>query len=275
MSKFEILCVTMNQKDFSKIKEMNIHSDVVFANQCDHTSFEEITFEGHKAKMLSTETRGVGINRNIALMYATADICLFADDDVVYRDNVEELVESEFDAYPDAYVFIFHLDTMDSVRKQKKYKKTRKCGFLERMPWGGVRIAFRLDSVRKANLWFTTLFGGGCIFPSGEDSMWLTDAKKKGLRFYVSKETIGTVSFEQSSWFSGANDAYYYGKGAFYAAVHDRFFWLWAVYFVIRTKKGTKLSPKQAIRMMMLGRNGYHQMKGYKEFVSNAEERSN
>lgn len=33
MSKFELLCVTMHQKDFSKIQEMNIHSDVVFANQ--------------------------------------------------------------------------------------------------------------------------------------------------------------------------------------------------------------------------------------------------
>ena len=31
MATFEILCVTMHQNDFSKIKEMNIHSDVVFA----------------------------------------------------------------------------------------------------------------------------------------------------------------------------------------------------------------------------------------------------
>ena len=42
MLSFEILCVTMYQKDFSKIGEMNIHSNVVFANQCDRTSYEEI-----------------------------------------------------------------------------------------------------------------------------------------------------------------------------------------------------------------------------------------
>ena len=35
MSKFEILCVTMHQKDFSKIQKMNIHSDVVFATLCE------------------------------------------------------------------------------------------------------------------------------------------------------------------------------------------------------------------------------------------------
>lgn len=75
MSKFEILCVTMHQKDFSKLEEMNIHSDIVYANQCDCTSYEELEFDGHIAKMISTETRGVGKNRNIALMYASADVC--------------------------------------------------------------------------------------------------------------------------------------------------------------------------------------------------------
>jgi hypothetical protein len=50
MSRFEVLCVTMHQTDFSKIREMNIHSDVVFANQCDHTSYDEYTFESHTAK---------------------------------------------------------------------------------------------------------------------------------------------------------------------------------------------------------------------------------
>ena len=76
MPRFEIACVTMHQKDFSKIQEMNIHSDVIFANQCDRTAYEEIAFEGHTARMISTETRGVGNNRNLALTYAKGDILL-------------------------------------------------------------------------------------------------------------------------------------------------------------------------------------------------------
>ena len=91
MSTFEILCVTMNQKDFSKIEEMNIHSNVVFANQANNVCYCEKEFNGSKAKMITTNTRGVGINRNIALMYANADICLFADDDVTYVNNVFEI----------------------------------------------------------------------------------------------------------------------------------------------------------------------------------------
>ena len=127
MSRFEILCVTMHQKDFSKIEQMNINSDVVFANQADRTSMNELEFNGHRARMITTDTRGVGVNRNLALTYAQGEICLFADDDVTYDDDMEERVLKEFDAHPDADVIIFHFDT-DSDRKQVKYPKTKKCG---------------------------------------------------------------------------------------------------------------------------------------------------
>ena len=246
--RFEILCVTMHQKDFSKIKEMNIHSNVVFANQADTTAYDELEFEQKRARMITTATRGVGINRNLALTYADADICLFADDDVQYVDNLEEIVLHEFDAHPDADVFIFHLDTDDEDRKQVKYAKTRKHGRFERMPWGGVRIAFRLPSVKKANVWFTTLFGGGCVFPSGEDSMWLLEAKRKGLNFYVSKETIGTVSFAESTWYTGYDEKFYFSKGAFYAAVHPKSIYLWLLYFAFRTRGSGNLSFSEKMR---------------------------
>lgn len=262
MSRFEILCVTMHQTDFAKIEQMNIHSDVVFANQADRTSFEEHEFNGHRARMITTDTRGVGINRNLALTYAEGEICLFADDDVTYNDDVEDHVLSEFDAHPDADIIIFHLDT-DSDRKQIKYSQTKKCGRFCRMPWGGVRIAVRLDSIRKANVWFTTLFGGGCVFPSGEDSMWLTEARRKGLIFYVSKETIGKVDFENSSWFSGFDEKMYYGKGAFYQATHPKTKLIWMLYFAWRTKNFSTLSFKEKLVWMKTGNEGYKKMQPF------------
>lgn len=267
MSKFEILCVTMHQKDFSKIEQMNIHSDVVFANQADRTSFDELEFNGHCARMISTNTRGVGINRNLALTYAKGDICLFADDDVVYNDDAEEKVLAEFEAHPDADIIIFHFDT-DSDRKQVKYNKTRKCKGLYKMPWATFRVAFRLDSVIKANIWFTTLFGGGCIFPSGEDSMWLSEARRKGLTFYVSKETIGKVSFEESTWFTGFDEKMYYGKGAFYQTVHPKTTYLWMFYFAFRTHKFSSLSWSDRIIWMKNGIKGYNQMQSYQDFIN-------
>ena len=268
MSKFEVLCVTMHQTDFSKIQQMNIRSDVFFANQADRTALEEREFDGHKARMLTTETRGVGINRNMTLQYAQGDICLFADDDVTYCDDMEQKVLAEFDAHPDADVMIFHLDAGEK-RKQVSYPKTKKCNRFTRMPWGAVRVAFRRTSWQKANVWFTTLFGGGAIFPSGEDSMWLTEAKRKGLTFYVSKETIGTIDMSDSSWFSGYDEKFYYGKGAFYQAIHANAFPLWAMYFVLRTYKRGSLPMKEKLRWLRAGKTGYQKMLSYKQYKSN------
>ena len=265
-NKFEILCVTMHQNDFSKVEEMNIHSNVVFANQADRTSFEQKDFDGFSARMITTTTRGVGNNRNIGLTYANAEICLFADDDVKYVDNLEEIVVSEFEKHKDADVFIFHLDTDDKDRQQIRYKKTRKCRPLERMPWGGFRIAVKLDSLRKANVWFTTLFGGGCVFPSGEDSMLLKECKRKGLRFYVSKHTIGKVSFEESTWFTGYDEKFYYARGCIYKAIHPKTFRLWLLYFVLMRRKASKLPLKTKIKWMKHGAKGYKQTLSFDKY---------
>ena len=265
MSKFEVLCVTMHQKDFSKIQEMNIHTDVVFANQADLTHFEEYNFENHRARMITTNTRGVGINRNLALLYAQGEICLFADDDVTYCDDMESRVLSEFDAHPDADIIVFNLNA-ESDRNNKKYNKTKKRFWFSPMPWGTCRVAFRLNKVRKANVWFTTLFGGGCVFPCGEDSIWLTDVRKKGLTMYVSKETIGTVSFETSSWFTGYDEKYYFGKGAFYQAARPKLLHLWMIYFFLRTMGRGNMSMVEKFKWMRLGAKGYRINQGFAFF---------
>lgn len=265
MNKFEILCVTMNQKDFSKIEEMNIHSNVVFANQCECTAYDELAFEGCIAKMISTQTRGVGINRNLSLSYASAEICLLADDDVVYNDDMEKKVLAEFDKYPDADIIIFHFDTDDKLRQQVKYSKTKRWSKLRGIPWGGFRIAFRLKSIRRANIWFTALFGGGTIFPSGEDSKFLIELCREGLTLYVSKETIGTVSFETSTWFTGRDEKYFYGKGAFYKSIHPRTVYLWTVYCALNITK-SNLSFLQKLRWMKNGVFGYKKMLSFDDY---------
>lgn len=273
MPSFEILCVTMAQTDFSKIQDMNIHSDVLFANQADTTSMETYAFDGHLARMITTDTRGVGVNRNLALLYARGDICLFADDDVTYDDDLEERILAEFASHPDADIIVFHLDT-DSERKQIRYNKTKKYNPFSRMPWGAVRIAFRLDKVRKANLWFTTLFGGGCLFPAGEDSMWLADARRKGLTFYISRETIGKVSFEESSWFTGYDEKYYFGQGAYYQALRPKTFGIWMLYSVVRTYNHKELSIKEKLKWIQYGAEGYRKMILYEQWKESVTNRS-
>ena len=103
MEKLQVLVATMGQQDLSLAEKMNIDCAAVIANQDDR---EEIQKQG-RVKMITTATRGVGLNRNIALLAADAELLLLADDDVVYYEGMAEAVEKAFAESPKADVLIF------------------------------------------------------------------------------------------------------------------------------------------------------------------------
>lgn len=213
MPTFEVLCTTMHQSDFSKIKEMNIKSDVVFANQCDRTAYEEKEFDGHTAKMISTQTRGVGKNRNLALIYASADICLFADDDVVYNDGYEKNVCDFYEQHPDADVVIFNFLVSRNGKAQKsivtRTRKLRKrC-----LSYGTYAISVKRNSMDWNNIRFHHQFGGGTMYSCGEDTVFLNDCFKKKLNVYTCNETLGMVNHCESQWFDGYTEKHFVDKG--------------------------------------------------------------
>jgi glycosyltransferase involved in cell wall biosynthesis len=244
MSNLEVLCVTMHQKDFSKLKEMNIQSDVVFANQADRYAYEELEFNGHTARMITTDQRGVGKNRNTALLYARGNVCLFSDDDVCYADGYAEKVVAAFDEVPNADVIVFNL-TSKSERTQKQNNRIKKCKKWNVLGFGTCRIAIKLDAVQRANIWFTSLFGGGCKYPSGEDSIWLLEALRKGLKIYTHPLVIGELKQEGSTWFHGYDEEYFFGRGALLQAAFPNFKYLIGlIYFPWRFRNITNLNPK-------------------------------
>ena len=73
----QVLVAAVGQNDQSLLNKMNIQSDVIVGNQCNCNSVEKFSFRGHRAMYLNFAERGVGLNRNNALMRADGDICLF------------------------------------------------------------------------------------------------------------------------------------------------------------------------------------------------------
>ena len=83
----QVLVAAMNQNDYSLLEKMKIESDAIVANQCERNNIESFCYNGYKVIYLNFAERGVGLNRNNALMRATADYCLFADDDEILDDG--------------------------------------------------------------------------------------------------------------------------------------------------------------------------------------------
>ena len=65
----EVLVATMGQTDCSLAKQMNLGRPAVIANQCGRWDHQE---QG-SVRMISTATKGVGINRNLALELAQGE----------------------------------------------------------------------------------------------------------------------------------------------------------------------------------------------------------
>ncbi len=264
---FEVLCVTMGQKNFDKIKQMNIDSNVVFANQSDNNSFQKQSLSNNKnAIMVTTNTIGVGKNRNIALTYSSADICIFADDDICYFEGYENIILNEFQKNKDADLIIFAYTTNDLNRKPPIIKKNKRIRVFSKLPYGGCNIAFRRSSLLESGITFNTLFGGGCKYPSGEDSIFLTQCRNYGLKIYTSVHKIGEISFETSTWFNGYDEKYFFGKGAFYQKCRKRTKYLWYFYFAFKTRSFKEIPFWMKIKTMKNGSKCYKKLICYESF---------
>lgn len=262
MKTLEVLCVTMYQNDFSKIEEMNISGNVVFANQTDCNNYNEIIYgdEGCTAKMISTNTHGVGKNRNIALLYSSADILLFADDDVTYFDGYEKKVLDMYEKYPEADLIIFSLDiTKNGEVIRKISNKDKKLHFYEALKYGTCVCSIRRESLQKANLWFSTLFGGGTEFGHGEDTLFIMDAFRKSLKVYSSSYCLGTCSKDSSTCFTGYDEKYFFDQGVFYGCAFNCWAFLMSLQFCIRKYKRYKedVTFSKAFRNMRNGIKHY------------------
>ena len=263
----QVLVATMHQTDMSLAERMNIRCDAVIANQADREEFvREDTPHGHRC-MITTTTRGVGLNRNMALLMADADILLLADDDVTYNDDMPTAVAAAFEAMPAADVIVFGMDIVKNGNVTPRREKTvHRLRVHNAMRFGTYRIAVRRRALLQHNITFHQSFGGGCPFSAGEDSLFLKSCFDNGLRVYAHTYTLGRCSKDTSSWFRGCDDKYFYDKGVLVRHLFPRTAYLMALYFGICFKLETECNVWQRLRWIYKGIRGGRRMIPYAEY---------
>ena len=226
------LLISALKKDPAELLEkMHIRSDAVLVNQCDKAGDEEITFYDRKVRVISMTERGIGLSRNTCLENATEELLLFADDDIVYDAGYEKAVEDAFAANSDADILLFNVRVCAERKTYwnegvKKVKKTN-CG---RYP--AYSIAARKDALKKADMKFSLLFGGGAKYSNGEDSLFLTECLRKGLKIYTTPVVLGEEISEGSTWFHGFTEKFFFDRGVLFAFLYPHSAGLWAFRFV-------------------------------------------
>ena len=273
MMKVQVLVATIHQQDFSKVDEMNLKTDAVFANQAGHFDYEEREYDFGKVKMITTATKGVGVNRNIALLHGEEDILLFADDDLTYYDDYERKVLDAFKENPDADGFLFNFRTTEGKPLGRVNKDVKVVKLHNAMAYGAINIAVKRTAIKRETIMFNTNFGGGTDFSAGEDSLFIADMLKHGLKLYTSPEFLGIVDahLENSTWFRGYNEKYFYDKGVFFRALSSRWSCLLCLQDLLRHRKYRKngFTFSEAFGYMKKGMKGYRDLIPYGEAYQN------
>lgn len=252
--RIETLVATIDRTDHALPEQMNIQTDTLIGNQCGYSSTEKISVNGHDAVFFNTADRGIGRNRNLLLQKATADICVLADDDMKFVDDYPHIAEHAFSECPDADILVFNL----IEKKPRRYvnKKIMRVRWYNYAKYGAARLAVRRDALIGSDISFSLSFGGGAQYGSGEDTIFLSDCLKKGLKIYAVPYALAEIDQDAAStWFNGYNEKYFHDKGALYKRLHPT---LWSVFMLrflvkICRKPENSISFFKAMKLMASG----------------------
>lgn len=219
-TKLEVL-VSAVEKDAAKlISQMHINTDAVLVNQCDKYGFERIAADG-EVKCFSMPERGVGLSRNTALLHASKDVVLFSDEDIRLAADYKEKILEAYRRLPDADMILFNVQVAPS-RRTYWNTKIRRVSFGNYGRYPAYSISARLSSLRRANVHYSLLFGGGAKYSNGEDSLFLRDCLRAGLHIYAHTACIGRELERESTWFSGYHEKFFRDRGVLYHYLYGR-----------------------------------------------------
>lgn len=250
----QMLVSSVNQDVLSLADKMNLAADSIIINQCDKFSYDEYEHKGSEIICYSLKEKGVGLSRNTALMRANREISVFADEDIVYEDGYVSLIEAEFDKHKDADMILFNVKVAPS-RKTYWNEGTKKISWFNYGRYPAYSIAARTNSLHRANVGFSLLFGGGAKYSNGEDSLFLRDCMKKDLKIYAVDTVIGEEIERESTWFHGYNEKFFKDRGVLYHYLYGIMAIPFALRFLLAHKSDMcrEIQLKQAYAWMRVG----------------------
>lgn len=238
--KVQVLVSAMHANPKELVSKMNISSEAIVINQCDENNYECFEVKGadgedREVRAYSFCERGVGLSRNNALLRADREISLFSDDDIVYLKDYEKRIVEEFEKHKEADVLLFNVKVCEERRTylNTDFHRVRwyNCG---RYP--AYAIAIKTEKMHRSNLTFSLLFGGGAKYSNGEDSLFLRDCLKAGLKMYATDVFIGEEEAGESTWFFGYNKKFFYDRGVLYHYLYGKMASLWGLRYVLKNK---------------------------------------
>lgn len=252
--KIQVLVSAVEQEAPLLAEKMKIESPALIVNQGAGYGYEEFERQGNPVQCISMPERGVGLSRNTALLHADAELCLFSDEDIVLAEGYSSVIEEAYRQLPDADMILFNVQVAPG-RKTYWNEDIHRIHYRNYGRYPAYSISGKLDALRRANVSYSLLFGGGARYSNGEDSLFLRDCLRAGLRIYAHTGCIGEEQERESTWFHGYTEKFFHDRGVLYHFLYGKLAapLAWRFLWVHKAEMCREIPVKQAYRMMCEG----------------------
>ena len=261
--KLEILLSTMNlkskQENRELLKKMNIEKqNTLTINQITQNKIEKFEELETKNKIISRREKGLSKSRNLAIKSSKADICILADDDVIYKKGFEKIIQKEYEKQKNYDIICFYVESSNKQRKVKRMI-TSKVGKIRAMKICSFQITFRREKIKNNKIEFDENFGVGTYYDRGEETIFLWDCLKKGLKIKFINKKIGDINQDKSSWFEGYNEEFLKKQGVVFYRLSPKWYYILILQYALRKYKlfQENLKIVKAIKTMQQGVKEY------------------
>lgn len=252
--KLQVLVSAVGREPEELISRMKLSSDAIIVNQGQTHGLQRLTPDGYEIRFYDFMEKGVGLSRNTALLRADGDILLFSDEDITYDEGYADKILSEFEKHPEADMLLFNM-RVGASRATYHIEKFGRVRWYNSGRYPTYSFAVRREKLHRNNITFSLLFGGGAKYSNGEDSLFLRDCLKAGLKIYCVPVEIGEEAERESSWFTGYHEKFFFDRGVLYYYLYGGMAGIFALRFIL-TKKSVmcrEIPPKQAFQLMKRG----------------------
>ncbi len=263
MQSLEILIATMYRTDFSfleKIFSKNKHFsnyNILIVNQTDegrllHSDYDTV-------RVINSFERGSPASRNLAIKNAKHDLCLMADDDIVYEEGFDKTILKAYEDQPDASFISFEAINENHQLYANYFPKGKHTKASLRTIYTIV-ISFNRAAFKTHQVYFNHYFGVGSLFEGETEIMFLRNAFDKGLSMYHEDKTIVMHADDSSGRHLGSDKAFY-ARSAAACRFYGNLSYIWLLKYTLFTLRKGYITIGEFISKMKIGVQGISKYK--------------
>jgi len=262
----EILISTMNKKSLDFLIPMFPFShysnfSILIVNQTQEDYL--LTSDYPNIRVINSFEKGLSKSRNVAIQNATKQLCLIADDDIIYFSDFEKEIVNAFNTFSDASIITFNHQRIGVDKPYKSEINSYLHNEKSIYRVVSIEIAFKVNVIQEQNIKFDEIFGLGSIFETAEEFLFLRQGLKLNSKLYFWPSVIVSHPLKCSGEYH-ADDRLVFARSALFYKIKGNIAYLWLVKYLFFLIKNESINFKQCITKFRIGLLG---IKRYKEII--------